>query len=513
MGISMNSLATQPKAHKADSKPQAHPASATNTHKTHAQTGGAAPTAVQAATALHHVTAAVINKAARSTQTASAADRDELQRRVTAARYAGGPASVAASAAANKSAASSAARTRDRIVLDAGRGRDNIEIFRKEHGGLEVKVNGKSHDFSAAESRRLTVRSGDGNDRIFVGRGVRTDLTLEGGKGDDRIIGGDGADRIRGGAGRDYINGGRGNDRLDGNGGYDVIYGGLNNDRISGGRGNDYCDGGTGRDLIDGGSGRDILSGGRGNDTLRGSAGNDHLYAGLGRDRLYGSAGDDQLYAQRGSDRVRGGAGDDAVHNLAVRTGLGHSIKVEGSDRFRERVNADLDLLRSSPDGQKMLRALDRAAARGNVLRIRETSGSGGNVTVPAGGVYQDPHTGKKTRVEDTTVFYDPSRTKIPGNAAWEKRPPVVGLYHEMVHGYNFVTGTAQPGVYRGPGPDGHMPCKRDVPNLERQAVGLPIDHDHNRHTPPRTVNAPALTENGLRSELGLPRRPSYRLS
>ena len=89
---------------------------------------------------------------------------------------------------------------------------------------------------------------------------------------------------------------------------------------------------------------------------------------------------------------------------------------------------------------------------------------------------------------------------------------PVVVLYHEMSHAYNGVTGTFQPGTYRGTGPD-----SGNVPNAERQAVGLetsaaPFDFDGDPSTPATTHNPIGLTENGIRRELGLPDRPNYTL-
>ena len=58
------------------------------------------------------------------------------------------------------------------------------------------------------------------------------------------------------------------------------------------------------------------------------------------------------------------------------------------------------------------------------------------------------------------------------------------------------------------PGPDGVAGNADDTVNYERTAVGLDIDHDGNAATP--RVQPSRYTENGLRSELGLTRRPRY---
>ena len=89
------------------------------------------------------------------------------------------------------------------------------------------------------------------------------------------------------------------------------------------------------------------------------------------------------------------------------------------------------------------------------------------------------------------------------GSEAWMRRPPLVGLYHEMVHSLNCATVTMQPGDGTG--------------NKELQAVGLPITFeaipfrwDSNPATPLSTDNPTQFTENGLRAFLGIALRTHY---
>src|SRR5690606_36526494 len=126
------------------------------------------------------------------------------------------------------------------------------------------------------------------------------------------------------------------------------------NDRMVGGAGRDYLEGGTGNDTIDGGEDNDIVSGGRGDDLLRAGAGSDRSYAGYGVDTTVGGTGVDTAYAERG-DRA---GGTERVVTVEIKD-LGQDIRIDGSDAFRERVQADLDLLRASPRGQQMLAELD----------------------------------------------------------------------------------------------------------------------------------------------------------
>src|SRR3546814_4927078 len=81
-----------------------------------------------------------------------------------------------------------------------------------------------------------------------------------------------------------------------------------------------------------------------------------------------------------------------------------------------------------------------------------------------------------------------------------------------MSHAYNGVNGTFLPGTYTGPGPDSPTPT-RQIPNAERQAVGLETTadpYDFGDGSGPITHNPTALSENGLRAEMGLELRPSY---
>ena len=46
-------------------------------------------------------------------------------------------------------------------------------------------------------------------------------------------------------------------------------------------------------------------------------------------------------------------------------------------------------------------------------------------------------------------INYNPERISL-GGEDWQNRPPVVGLFHEMVHAYNYATGTLAPGQTGG---------------------------------------------------------------
>ena len=160
---------------------------------------------------------------------------------------------------------------------------------------------------------------------------------------------------VDGGAGRDYVDGRDGNDVLTGGLGHDTVYGLSGDDAISGGDGQDYLEGATDHDLISGGAGDDMISGGRGDDTLFGGAGDDKLYGGFGTDALHGGTGGDTAFSQTGDST----SGAEKVVAVELKN-LGSFIEIDGSPEFRARVEADLDMLRSS-------RAASRCSEPGGV--------------------------------------------------------------------------------------------------------------------------------------------------
>ena len=172
----------------------------------------------------------------------------------------------------------------------------------------------------------------------------------------------------------------------------------------------------------------------------------------------------------------------------AGRTGL----SIGGNRQFAVRVESDLSVLRVSPNGQKLLHALDMAAQR-----------SGQPVSIEPG----DENNARFTPSTDADTLM--IRDGQPGTPAYggliEYNPffsppgslPIIGLYHELCHAYNAVTGTVAPGTTDET--DGGKTVA--IKNVERQAVGLPIDlapfdFDLNPDTPPTRTNPEAFTEN-----------------
>jgi hypothetical protein len=406
----------------------------------------------------------------------------------------------------------------DQLVFATnGTGDDQVQVSQRDDGTVVVDVNGEQYDVSLAERQELTLRVGAGDDVVEVAPNVRVNIVVDGGAGDDSITTGAGDDRVDGGTGNDIIRGGDGRDDLFGNSGDDGIEGGAGDDVVYGGDGDDALDAGTGTNFIEAGAGNDdidastgsnMVSAGLGDDTVLGG-GDNRVYLGAGTDSVDGAVATDRVYAED-IDAVRFAAGQrdtsQVVVNVEIDPALGQSLLVEGSEAFRQRVGAEIEFLRSSPDGQQMLAEFDEAALQGNTVTIRELANEQNGYAQTLGRGNAEINDGRAGEGSDVVISYNPSFHMDAFPA------PVVVLYHEMSHAYNGVTGTFQPGTYRGEGPDSGR-----VPNAERQAVGLetsaaPFDFDGDPATPPTTHNPIGLTENGIRRELGLPDRPNYTL-
>ncbi len=388
------------------------------------------------------------------------------------------------------------------VVLNTGEGDDQLEVPE----GVNV---------------RLRVTMGGGDDQV---RGSKADDRLEvfGGAGDDRITTGHGADFISGGADDDYQDGGSSADQVFGRGGDDSAYGLDGNDLISGGDGIDFSDGGSDDDTIFGGRGDDVVGGGRDDDAMYGGEGDDTLFGGHGDDFADGGVttgsdgtvtGDDDQITIGSEDSSQQDAESDTVITLEYDGSQGGFIEVEGSPEFQARVNSDLEFLRSTSDGQQMLRKL---------TELRDDQDSPWN---PFDGKNSykirefDPTASDDNGFEsggndgsDVTITYRPEWTTMDGDdtSPYDATPPLVILYHEMGHSYQFMSGTVTEGRTLQPGGG-------SVNSLERQNVGLsysendrsgddvglPPDHDED-------PDQHQYRENGLRDELGIDRRTQY---
>lgn len=416
---------------------------------------------------------------------------------------------------------------------------DAIRLDEREDGTVEVTVNGHTSRYKKGDIQKVTVASGGGRDHVTTagkdqhrpGEHASFELEVDAGSGDDtvigsggknrlignegndRLIGGNADDQLLGGKGRDYLEAGQGQDLLAGGEGDDIAYGGRGDDRIIDIAGNNHLDGGKDDDFLTTLEGKSVVSGGRGNDTIH-SGGTDKVYAGEGRDTVKNMQGHDTVYAQFDDDILEGASS--TLHFFSIQPDAGtQGVRLEGDDAFLDRVEDDLDTLRSSPTGTTMLTALDKARGRtGKTVTISESTAmrdDEANYARLNGARPVLRPDGTPGPAADVNVTYKPSflnngvfRVDVP-------TPSILGLYHELAHGYNAITGTMQPAVLNSnaSGLPGHEPREPQAIGVDDDQ-GIAYDHDGDPNTPDETGNPFALTENGLRAEFGLERRTHH---
>lgn len=419
--------------------------------------------------------------------------------------------------------------TMDQIVIQATGADDDIQVSQRDDGSLDVTINGQTTNIVLEPGQELAIRTGDGNDRVTVDAGVEANIDADLGNGDDtihangagndRIEAGDGSDTIvvSGGGpdGGDYVDGGRGNDTIRATGGgSNAVYGGRGSDDIEVDGDNNYVDAGRDDDRVRVDGNTNVVGGGRGDDRIE-SKGDNTIYTGRGSDSVDVREGNATVYGQfgvfdfwnRDSVTVRDGATAAREQVDLSMVAQDPPVNVEGSQEFRDRVESDLDFLEASPAGQQMFDEFRRARADGNEVTISELQNERNGSASPQGdrGFIGEDSEGEGVGVR---INYNAEHFKYGD----DYHSPLITLYHEMSHAYNGVTGTYQPDQYDGPG--NHV--DDGVNNRERQAVGLetsndPYDYDGNPLTPPTTHNPYDLTENGMRDEMGVPTRDSYR--
>ena len=468
--------------------------------------------------------------------------------------------------------------------------------------GVVVVVNGRrtvrweTRELTADQAANLTIRTGGGEDFVGVSPDVRVRVTVWTGDGNDVVgqpgqhyasrLGGGGDDLVFTGDGDDRVEGGGGNDSIYGGDGRDYIDGQVGNDRIVGGEGDDVLYGGTGDDQVDGGAGDDYLEGGSGDDALRGNGGRDLLSGGRGDDDLHGGAGDDDLFGGRGADRIEGGDGYDKVTTEYADTIAGneHIVMIEltgdpGSyaidlgdkpdwmtdaewEAWRERIDSDLEFLRTTHSGRAGLEALDQAAhdsdsgwnpfdSDDKITILPYAPWHDGDPEAVSFDQYVDAmlnnenlpgedadHSGPPTSLTRFDRSYQGGNTLAYGQANvadFSFGPPSLTLQHELSHAFDKLHGgvtDGDEGFWAGfvDGNGHYTEVLRDandnvlrdangnerraeVPRAELNSVGLDVDGDGVPDTAPTedgTEHPSELTENALRLELRRPRRDSY---
>ena len=241
------------------------------------------------------------------------------------------------------------------VMINAADGNDNIQVAAINGLNQLVILGGAGDDMVAIQQSTSTNTTIVGDKAtIQHANGLLSQVTSNGGNGNDIIILNNGTNTVIAGLGNDTIKANNSNrsstdtDMIFGDeaeltvttNGYEITSTNPNNggndtvqtaDGLSkiviGGIGDDTITTGAGKDLIAGGNARirrifngvwnsmmNFISGiGTDNDTIRGGDGNDTIYGQSGSDTLYGEAGDDWLRGDEGSDFIDGGTGIDRI--------------------------------------------------------------------------------------------------------------------------------------------------------------------------------------------------------
>lgn len=391
--------------------------------------------------------------------------------------------------------------------------------------GDDVVLTGGGHTYITTGDGDDIVDAGNGDDTVYSGAG-RDKVTTRGGndfvslgEGGGKADTGDGADTVIGGSARDEVYGGSGNDTIAGLGGSDYLDGQDGDDVVSGGSGRDIIYGLNGNDTLEGGSGADFLEGGKGDDAVSGGLDEDVVSGGQGDDLINGGDGADVLYGGKGRDTVEGGTGNDTAYvqpeDLTRDTEVARNVdivdssffEVRGSEDFKERIQADLDLFAASPTGREMLLNLGERVSETHhdlwpgekEIVIKEYDEWNGSTSPGIGGP-----------AGDVNIEINPN---YHGD---DESTPIV-LYHELAHAYDRMNGTVEMDKYVDPEHPDYMDDGSPVNERERQATGLPIHDTHNHGVSTfedvyrvDSEHPMVYTENGLRREFGYPDRTTY---
>lgn len=219
----------------------------------------------------------------------------------------------------------------------------------------------------AAGVTKIVVRTGAGNDRVYILNSVAVRTEIYGGDGNDRLI-----------------SGGTGHDILHGEAGEDIIYGGPGPDYLVGGPNDDFLDGDDGNDVLSGGPGRDRVSGEEGINVVNGDEGNDRLFPGAPGSTANGGADDDTLVPDPAAGgTLSGGAGSDLVtyfyRTIPVRADL-DGVRDDGAIGLATKDNI-------LPDVERLVGGSGNDNLTGSAVANVIHGGAGGNdVLIGLGG-------------------------------------------------------------------------------------------------------------------------------
>jgi Effector protein/RTX calcium-binding nonapeptide repeat (4 copies) len=301
-----------------------------------------------------------------------------------------------------------------------------------------------------------------------------------------------------------------------------------------------------------------------------GGGGDDLIFTGGGDDRVEGGAGDDDLFGGRGYDEVQGSDGTDKVtaetQDLVIDGETYVTIELTGDPGsyaidldtkpewmtdaewavWRERIDADIEFLRTTHTGRPSLTALDQAA-RGEDFNADDQTIRILPYTVPT---YDGPRVASFDEYAEALLNHEnlPRAERNPVDTlTWRTGSyhddayvgyghtdttdfgfgqPSLYLHHELSHGFDGLHGGISPSEEVSPSVgyfytevlrdrNGNEIERIDVTRWELNSVGFDLDGSGDPDTVEAadgTVHPDYFTENALRQELRRPWRDSYAL-
>ncbi|HYV92802.1 MAG TPA: M91 family zinc metallopeptidase [Chitinophagales bacterium] len=178
------------------------------------------------------------------------------------------------------------------------------------------------------------------------------------------------------------------------------------------------------------------------------------------------------------------------------------SITIHGDWEFIQKAKRDLEILKNTPSGSKLLESISKS---GNKVTVAEAISTSGDETSDGSWSNANLYNGKG---QDAAVKYYPNQQPMYGNnSAWDNPPPSVPLGHELCHASHIANGNLVGDPTSGP------PIPNDLTGLplnraleERRTVGL---GPNSTYSIPDFTQEP-FSENAIRSDLGEPLRTTY---
>ncbi len=173
-------------------------------------------------------------------------------------------------------------------------------------------------------------------------------------------------------------------------------------------------------------------------------------------------------------------------------------FNIEGDMAFVTNVQGAMATLYGTPTGQAIINDI---AASGNTVTIREYTGDNGFCTPDDGADARDPSSGT-----DSVVQWNPNYN---GGGSFPNQNATIILGHELVHAHHNATGTASGGPMDSyPGQSGSSNRGEERATVGCGGTSVTAPDGTTQTVPDHSSDVP--TENSLRDDLGVPRRPSY---